>query len=551
MEQIFSSLSHLERLTCKRVCQRWFRLLMTSSKFHINRHLYLKHCFIESNRPPMSVIMSAKFPYEIVSVMNRNEIIYNKFKDLKMFWQFLGMTLTELIVEDLDYSCFELLTEMENLQKLKYRNFLSLIGNLEIMTQTGKKLTQIRILNFGKIDLKVLGENIQVIRHVMPNIEEMTAELLFVNEEGTLDQYLSFFMSLNLFLADIPGINVVLKKDVLKYQDTNINVIDFHAFHDFNLLKNALEIHPKIREVHLACKIVPGECFSKITKLLLSLNKFTCLDQLSNLSNLKSLELDCKYQGCSFGHNSLKTLEKLENVIVRWKECKCQDCFLALANSFPNVKNFEISHHQGDIDQWIIQLFFRNWKFLEKLKIASMPASYTLADALPFTETARPHLRHFHLGSAIQLTVDSFCKLLCICPELHTLSLVFERVDLTLLQMLQIIIPQFRNLNFLHIYSNPNSTVLSTVDHDDCLASIQHITEHGKSLRALTLPTVQDLNEDSILDLFEHLEQMNQFECMNIEHVGGKRFTRQVSMNRRQYNEFLLDLSLPGVYFSK
>lgn len=499
----------------------------------------------------MSLILNAKFSYEIVSVVNNNrEMFYNKFKDLKVFWQYLGLTLVELTVDELDYSCFELLTEMSSLKTLKYRNFLSLVRNLEIMIQTGKSLRQIKTLRFGKIDLKVLGDNIEVIRKIMPGLREMSAELIFFNEEGTLQQYSSFFMNLNLFMADIHGINEVLKKDVLEYTGPDIKVLDFHATQDLNLLKTALDIHPKISEVHLACKIVPQGHFTKITKLLLSLNQFTCLDQLDDLVNLKSLELDCKYQGCSFGHNPIK-LNALESLVVRWKECKCQDCFHTLANSFPNLKRLEISHHQGDIDQWIIQLFFRNWKLLEKLKIASMPCTFTLADALPYTESARSHLRHFHLGSAIQLTVDSFCKLLCLCPELHTLSFVFEGVDVTLHQILQIILPQFRNLNFLHIYSNPNSTLLSVVEHDDCLKSIQHITEYGKSLRALTLPTVQDINEDSILDLFEHLEQINQFECINIENIGGKRFTRQVSMNRRQYNEFLLDLTLPGVYFSK
>lgn len=499
----------------------------------------------------MSVILNARYSYEIVSVVNNNhEMFYNKFKDLKEFWQHLGLTLVELNIEELDYSCFELLTDMSNLKTLKYRNFLSLLRNLEIMVQTGKRLPQIKILRLGKIDLKMLGDNIEVIRKIMPGLKEMTAELIFFNEQGTLEQYSSFFMSLNLFMADIHGINDVLKKDVLEYTGPNIKVLDFHATQDLNLLKTALDIHPKISEVHLACKIVPGGNFTKITKLLLSLNRFTCLDQINDLVNLKSLELDCKYQGCSFGHNALK-LDALESLVVRWKECKCPECFLSLANSFPNLKRFELSHHQGDIDQWIIQLFFRNWKSLEKLKIASMPCTYTLADALPLTESTRPHLRHFHLGSAIQLTVDSFCKLLCICPELHTLSFVFEGVDITLHQILQIILPQFKNLSFLHIYSNPNSTLLSVVEHDDCLKSIQHITEHGKSLRTLTLPTVKDINEDSILDLFENLDQINQFECLNIENIGGKRLTRPVLMNRRQYNEFLLDLSLPGVYFSK
>ncbi|XP_063700788.1 uncharacterized protein LOC134831075 [Culicoides brevitarsis] len=418
------------------------------------------------------------------------------------------------------------------------------------MEQTGKTLPQVQNLKLGKIDLKHLGDNINVIRKILPGLKEMSAELIFFNEQGTLQQYSSFFMNLNLFMADINGINEVLKRDMLDHTGTDIKILDFHATQDLNLLKTALDIHPKIAEVHLACKLVPAPTFTKITKLLLSLNHFTNLDGLTELVNLKVLELDCKYQGCSFGHAALK-LDALESLIVRWKECNCQDCFFALANSFGNLKKLELSHHQGDIDQWIVQQFFRNWKFLEKMKIATRPCSFTLADALPLTESARPHLRHFHLGAAIQLTVDSFCKLLCLCPELHTLSFVFEAIDVNLLQILQIILPQFRNLTFLHIYSNPNSTLLSTVAHDDCLAAIQHITEHGKSLRALTLPTVFDINEDSILDLFEHLEQLNQFECLNIEKIQGKRVTRQVSMNRRAYNEFLLDMSLPGVYFSK
>uniref|UniRef100_A0A336K245 CSON008460 protein n=1 Tax=Culicoides sonorensis TaxID=179676 RepID=A0A336K245_CULSO len=551
LEQIFESLFFLERINCKSVCKRWLHLLMTSTKFQKDRHLYLKNCFIESNRPPMSVILNSKYTYEIVTIVNNNrEMFYNKFKDLKDFWKFLGQSLVELNVEDIDYSCFELLTEMDNLKKVKYRNFSSLINNLEIMERKGKKLNQIRVLQLGKIDLKILGDNIEIIRKIMPSLQEITSELIFFNEQGTLHQYSPLFMSLNLFIADIHGINEILKQDMLEYTGPNIKLLDFHATEDLNLLKRALETHPKISEIHLACKIVPGGNFTKITKLIISLNKFECLEQLTDLVNLKSMELECKYKGCSFGHSALH-LPSLKSLVIKWRECKCQECFHSLTDSFRNLKQLELCHHQGNIDQWVIQLMLRNWKLLEKLKLASMPCDYTLADALPYTESPRPYLKHFHLGSAIQLNVDSFLKLLCICPELRSLSFVFEGIDVKLTQILQIILPQFKKLNFLHIYSNPNSTLLSTIDHQDFISSIQHITEHGKSLRALTLPTVQDINEDSILDLFEHLEQINQFECINIEQIGNKRNFRRVAMNRRQYNEFLLDLSLPGVYFSK
>lgn len=94
LETILIKLDLHDRLVCKRVCQRWHKLLMERPIFHADRHIYLKNCLILPDQPPMSVFMAAKYPYEALTF--EGDFYYNKRPDVIKFAQHLGKSVKEV-----------------------------------------------------------------------------------------------------------------------------------------------------------------------------------------------------------------------------------------------------------------------------------------------------------------------------------------------------------------------------------------------------------------------------------------------------------------------
>lgn len=105
------------RLKCKEVCQRWYTLLMTRGIFREDRYIRLSNCLLEESRPPMTVFLKSKLPYEslILDGLDKNPPIYDNFPATLKLWQHFGKSVTELHL-DFTSDFFKIICEMPGLK---------------------------------------------------------------------------------------------------------------------------------------------------------------------------------------------------------------------------------------------------------------------------------------------------------------------------------------------------------------------------------------------------------------------------------------------------
>lgn len=531
---IFKHLPLHYRLKCKQVCQRWYILLMTRAIFHQDRHIYFSDCFIEPNRPPMSVFMNAKLPYQILSVKNtRNSPPIQDFtKETIEFWRHLGQTVTEVHFEGYvdhekyqEYEVYKILFEMPNVQLLSAKKCLNDLQFDLSIALNEREYERARFLQLENLKT-IKASHCQVYRKCMLFTEttkylnklRLQSPKEFPNTSEIIDTVMVFYNPSMYPLNDLKKILSILRNltvNTLEFQTVPILKSLFalenipakgvklsypvRVSPGFDLMKSVLEKHGNIKEVSLQCQVIRVPAITQITTLIFTEHKqgadvpIRSLKFLDALVNLNSLTLQTTDVSCLFGHEAID-LPKMKKFSM--KVMICFDCVNALANSFPNLSEFYGSIKDLDCSP-ILEKMFKNWRYLKVMEINSTNSLDNLGNSVENLEEQRLYLRTLKIKTSLVGSYNSaedFQQLSKAFPHLNTLSISIDATidaveknssidaQTVLASLIQGIIPAFKELTTLEI------TLISfPLGIHACNAVLEYLEQHGHSLRVSSL----------------------------------------------------------------
>lgn len=363
---IFQYLPLFYRLKCKEVCLRWYELLMTRAIFRQDRHIYFTECIIMPCKPPMSVFLNSRLPYNILTITAPSSIIKN-FETTIDLWSHLNMSVTELNIE-FNPCLYKILIEMPILKTVCVRFFSEIRAPIDL-TQLNEehpnrefleKIEKLRFIipyrhfprfsaTFGTL-IKLSPSNVDIV-YVPLSIDLSPSEFkkaeymqsLGVDTETTkkllnLDGWLPYKRLELIYARDNPEPPFDLIKALLGRFD-RMNDVSFCG--DASKLKLAF---PQITELKFAR--IDSESTSPIRSL-----KY--LELLENLKVLKIYLSDW-----SFGKEPIN-LPKLQTLSLGGTIIDDSECLTALANSFPNLRKFHGTLSTSE-HPMIIQMMFKN-----------------------------------------------------------------------------------------------------------------------------------------------------------------------------------------------
>lgn len=517
---IFKHLPLHYRLKCKQVCQRWYILLMTRAIFHQDRHIYFSDCFIEPNRPPMSVFMNAKLPYQILSVKNtlHSPPIQDFTKETIEFWRHLGQTVTEVHFEgDVDYEhefeTYKILFEMPNVQLLSDKKCLNdLLFELSI-TRNEREYEHARFLQLENLKT-IKATHCQVYRKCMLFTEQnkylnklrLQSPKEFPNTSEIVDTVMVVYNPSIYSLNDLKKILSTLRNltvNTLKFQTVPILKSLFalenipakgiklsypvRVSPGFDLMKSVLEKHGNIKEVSLQCQVIRVPAITQITTLIFTEHKqgadepIRSLKFLDALVNLHSLKLQTTDESCLFGHEAID-LPKMKKFSM--KAMNCFECLTALANSFLNMSEFDGTIEVLDCLP-ILKKMFKNWRYLKVMKINSANSLDNLRKSVENLEEPRLYLRTLKITTSLGSynSAEDFQQLSKAFSHLNTLSISID-AQTVLASLIQGIIPAFKELTTLEITSKESKSSLGIHASN---AVLEYLEGHGHSLRVSSL----------------------------------------------------------------
>lgn len=526
LEMVFLMLPKWDRLNCKLVCHKWNNLLMTRAIFASDRHLYLSNCVINVEQPPASVIMRAPYPYQMLTIgenceEDKPDQTNNWTKTASTFWKFLGQSTTHVSIETQitnvspNVSFTSIAKAMPLVKSYKFthesltcfRPILRFMGHLRLFENVEEIICQPVHFNYcSYADIESLTQN-------MPKLKRIDAEPFGCQNQPLIPLHPMLnsikFAPLYQFVEAFNGESVTENmSDFIKESHPTLKKLHYKAERpNYTFLATALKKNPNIKEVHLDCMEIPIFVCPEMTVLKLRIiQRHMKFEQLNFFQNLRSLELDIEYEGCSFSHVPL-FLQKLETLKIKWTNCTCNKCYVALTSSFPNLKRLEFQVRNCKIPPMYIKKIIRNWPLLEHIKVKNyLPpmVHQKLSEVVRNLHVKRPYLRHFDLGYPVATTSD-IIALHNVAPNIHTLNITYDSRKSSLNHVITAILPRFKNVTNLHIYSIYGNLYFET-------STLNHILFHGHRLRALTLPDINDVIRKTILDyLFENLPQLNSF----------------------------------------
>lgn len=495
---------------------------MTRAIFRRDRHLYLSNCVINVSQPPASVIMRAKYPYQILTIDQNCEEDWCAFGS-RSFWEFLGKSITHVRIEsdtNISFASIAMAMPLVKSYKLTHESLTCFYG---ILTVKDKFLGHARLFeNLEEIICKPSHfsvcsfADIEFLRQSMPKLRQIDAEPFGYHNQPLMSMHPTLnsikFAPLYQYVGVFNGSQSVTENmnDFLKQQHPAVMKLHYKADRpNYTFLATALKNNPNIREVHLECMEIPIFPCPQMTVLKLKIvQRHLKFEQLNYLRNLRSFELECEYEGCSFSHVPLR-LPKLETLKIKWTNCTCNECYVNLTGSFPNLKRLEFQVFFCTIPSIYIQNFILTWPLLEYAQVKNFLPPMTHQKLSGIVQNVksniyRPYLRHLDLQYP-EATSSDIIALHNICPNLHTLKLTYDSQRTFLSHIVASILPRFKNLSNLHIHSTNGDHYLETT-------TLDHILRHGSKLRALTLPDIDGLSRQTILNnLFKHLPQLNSF----------------------------------------
>uniref|UniRef100_A0A336MGH8 CSON015075 protein n=1 Tax=Culicoides sonorensis TaxID=179676 RepID=A0A336MGH8_CULSO len=530
LETIFNYLPRHYRLICKEVCQRWYELLMTRSIFQKDRHIYLTKCLVEPNRPPMSIFMKAKYPYQLLTIDNGN-IYHPIFKDIGEtleFWQYLGESITDIhIKNNMRPILYGILYEMPNIKTIYIHDTFDrsvsdfrrlqrdqisdkpLLPNLEtfrtkgtVVEPRGRTLTNVELLkSIITSKFKIQIDGIAAIRNTeYKKIQDVldVAEINSILFQGTVQ--------VNSNLNDLLNLNKnPFKRIKFNFKDEKVPI---------DYLNALFEKHTNIEMISLV-GVIPTKLISypKITHLhiteQLEDDKIKSLKILEPLVNLKALTISIPATDlCLIGHEAIN-LPKLLHLEIENMNVSCNECLTALTSSFPYLQKFEGRITQSE-PQIHIDLMLKNWKYLTSMKIGTKnvnTARLNIGQTLNFPEDQRTYLRTLKITArpAFKLLDEEIVKLGILFPNLNSFSLTYDHTSENLANLTKCILSSFPELTKLSIDAYCFSVDFTEEESE---LVIENIKQYGKKLRVLETPVLNTNLNEAALSLYRSLENL-------------------------------------------
>lgn len=491
---IFKSLPLHYRLKCKEVCKRWNELLMTRSIFRLDRHIYLNHCFIEPHRPPMTTFMDAKFPYDILTIDNQNKQLpfYNELDETLAFWRHLGKTVTEITIGTTNHlDLYKILFEMPQIRMVTLKNDLEEVAktlfalwheNPEQKLPASLEKIKIHSTLFNSITMP--SSDLLKLNQVIPDDAEVIIDIIDVLSFQHED-IMIFAQCVNGTSMRIPTrtprnaiMQHLLKLENLPFKDMRFNFDNKQP--SFDYIQKLLETHKNISDIHLTCRASPiPNLFPHITSLHLKYQQhpdpIRSLKYLESLQSLQILKVSFADNYCLFGHEIIN-LPKLKELTINNCTIYCKSCLISLASSFPNLEKFDGSIQVAQYPM-IMDLLFRNWRYLKAMKISCSDTLEHCGQSLTLPEDQRIYLRTLKIKTytACKLTADDFQKMSKVFPNLNTLNFDFDTKRQDLADVVRSIVTDFKELTTLRITSNE---IFGNIPEKQKIAALTYFEPH-------------------------------------------------------------------------
>lgn len=518
---IFKNLPLHYRLKCKQVCKRWYELLMKRKIFREDRHIHLTDCLIEPGRPPMSVFMDAKLPYDILTLKIRelDKDVAENFVNSILFWRHLGQTVTEIHFNILSCSLrrhygnlYEILFEMPEIKILVITGFLDLFVRKleEVQEQTPDRqyLTKLETIKADACRVDCLKENMAALKRVTPEHTEIIIDFLYFDENIALTEILSMMRTIkaNCFKlefdnvrTDAPVLQALLESENLPFNRIKLDYTRTKAYPSVTPLEEFLSKHQKVNELRMDANfdIIPlPDPFIQMTELTLwgrSRNRSVLMESLEPLIHLETLIIRSTDIDCLDRHKTID-LPKLRKFSLM--SIKCSECLTALAKSFPNLEEFRCIMEIPDYLR-VLGLMLRNWRSLKLLKADCEKNSDRTVKTVENFENLVKKLKKPQLSlqtldipasQGLKYTGDDFIKMSKFFPNLNSLGINVNKDMGDVEDIVKGILPAFTELTSLCITEveyqfGRKSFASSSLSKSKSDAILKYVLRHGHSLR--------------------------------------------------------------------
>uniref|UniRef100_A0A336M2T1 CSON010901 protein n=1 Tax=Culicoides sonorensis TaxID=179676 RepID=A0A336M2T1_CULSO len=543
---IFKNVESPDRLKCKEVSTQWFRILMEEKCFSMDRHICLKQCVMDRNKPPMSIFMNSTYAYERVTFSYG--LTYGNVGDYLDFIKKLGQNVKHVkIVYELPKLFEFLLEEMQLVESMTFQ--LSTETGLFKFSSTlksvkGQVLKNLKLIQFDKVSVFEFGEyvknlgygigqldnfsvyqfgqSVKVIRKMIPiNTRIMiSAMTILVN-----DWFIEPFSALTVAFVDsvhIEHLNIVFSSgsDTSQQMENLINVPKLSCeyltmvfgYHEapFELIKIFLEKNSQIKNVKVKCENAPPDIqIPQITDLELVELKTPvfCLGQFENLSRLSFQD---RHDQCYFGHDLITVKnQKIKSLDLGLRSIECIDCIETTIKSFPGLQSITASIKVKDIT--IIERMLQTWTELTDFNVKVH--SKTNIELMPpiFNELPKnTNMKKFSLAydEGVRLPNNIFENIVQVFPNVEHLTLDYIKAIESSYSLVSALIPGLQHLKILVLKSSLCFTPLQTTDIE---LTKRHLIQHGYELNC-----IDDLPEELLVMIFKNVESPDRLKCKEV-----------------------------------
>lgn len=472
--------------------------------FREDRHIYLRRCLINANKPPLSIFNNAKLPYDILTIG------YDVKVNLKEFGHHFGTSIKEVIFSNIEYwrrsnefvihQTYSILLEMPKVTSLTFE-FINLRQVAKIFekihtNEPNSFLHNLKTLTFKTSQGKTLiMDSYQSIKQFISNETRIIIEHLSLTESDDVRKHLRCISDSAQFkhlYLDISRLSNADMEALLEISNLNCCFIEFGSeqFPCPLYLEAFFNKHKNIHDVRLHIRSLPPAVeFPQIKALHLDLRQdvksFKPLEYLVNLEDLLiGLDDWNTYKRCSFDHEPI-TLKKLRRLRFRGSTF-CEKCLNALTKSFPNLKDILILSE----DHMTFKTFklLSNWQYLERVQLV---IDHFVMEANGFEEfeeeqSSRTYLRELKIGSSKELSVtaDVLTKVGKLFSNIVNISLWSQNIILPSFdKLVRAVVPAYEGtLNKLKVLkiSSSNSNIRIVYERKNLA---KYLNEHGYKIK--------------------------------------------------------------------
>ncbi|XP_063700761.1 uncharacterized protein LOC134831053 [Culicoides brevitarsis] len=516
--KIFHYLSYEERLACRIVCQRWLQLLLTDFQFRNDRQLFLSNCFIHPDYPPASVLLKSEFSYETLTI-SKSALKWLCYKsDAAPFFKFLGQSVVKIQVTDfgVDKDTFKIFKEFPLIKSLTMTEGTSFKVN-DLPDEAFPSLEHLEVRKLTNIC------NILDLLHVAPHLKSLNFRESDNWEDKSHESIVKKFKEAHPHLIQSyvgastrSGEQSNVSEELLKSQ--NIRRVIYYHCQNESFLENINQI-PSIKEIFLTCMDFPQVTMTNLTVLKLICRTLPDFGPMEPLIYLETFTLEVVHDcSCCFRHQPLN-LERLTSFeLTINNKNDCNDCFVAISESFPNLRKFHLS--TMTLRSSLLRLSF-TWSHLKKLLIRSPTVFCGIPVANELTNLAVCHkLTHLSLGNNVIIDKNAIKHLCRVCPKLVWLKFHVESTSPSIVTIMEEVLISLPKLAVLLIH--PSEVSFFNVTEEEASLILGIIIKYGKNLRDLIIPTHYKTNHNHAMKLL--FEKMPYLSFVQMKEMDSRRY---------------------------